>query len=602
MRNSHILRENRRCEVPRYLVFVDTEAKRTPIRGEDSELQTLWFGVARYVRIRSITPLEYTVRGEIVFTDAGEFWRWVVEKSYSKTRVYVFAHNWQYDAALLDVEILTREMGFSLDRMYIDKGLFIVDVRRSELRLSLRDSFSYLMAGVDDLGTIVGIEKISMPSRNDSMDTWIAYCRRDVEIVERAMLEFIRFIVEHDLGNFANTLAAQALTAYRHRFMSCPIVIHDRDDFLEAERSAYHGGRVEAFRVGEIGETLYVLDVNSMYPAVMRDNDYPIAPMERLRRISPDEAREVLTRYGAIAYVALDTDVPAYPKRMNGRLVFPVGRFYAWLCTPELVYALEHQHIYRVERMFTYRMSKLFTDFVDYFYTLRREYSENRNTVYAYITKILMNALYGKFGERLSGWETVDYRGDVPDGIRRWYGEDPQTGDIVEHRRVFDVVQQHTTAGETYSSSPAIAAHVTAYARMALWHYMEVAGRENVHYVDTDCLFVNAEGYKNLSSYIDESRLGYLKLEGISRHSVIYAPKDYVLEGKARHKGVRSDATQVGDNAYTQLQFMRWTAMVHRGITGGIIVRNVTRHLTRTNEKGIVCAGGIVTPFVLSEF
>jgi len=55
------------------------------------------------------------------------------------------------------------------------------------------------------------------------------------------------------------------------------IYIHDQVTTSEFEREAYFGGRVECFRLGNFtDEFFYNIDVNSMFPSVMKENLYPV--------------------------------------------------------------------------------------------------------------------------------------------------------------------------------------------------------------------------------------------------------------------------------------------------------------------------------------
>ncbi|GAH94157.1 unnamed protein product, partial [marine sediment metagenome] len=75
---------------------------------------------------------------------------------------------------------------------------------------------------------------------------------------------------------FSITKASQAFCAYRFRFMDHKIYIHNDVTVQNLERSAYIGGRVECFRLGKIpGKQFVSMDINSMYPFVMKAEKYP---------------------------------------------------------------------------------------------------------------------------------------------------------------------------------------------------------------------------------------------------------------------------------------------------------------------------------------
>ena len=99
---------------------------------------------------------------------------------------------------------------------------------------------------------------------------------RDVEIVERALEELLRWWSANDYGKFRWTAPGLAMAAYRHRFMRQEITFHDHQNVRQLERQSYFGGQLEAYWIGPIKQKVWQYDVVSLYPAVMRGNLYPV--------------------------------------------------------------------------------------------------------------------------------------------------------------------------------------------------------------------------------------------------------------------------------------------------------------------------------------
>jgi len=152
---------------------------------------------------------------------------------------------------------------------------------------------------------------------------------------------------------------------------------------------------------------------------------------------------------------------------------------------------------------------------------------------------------------------------------------------------------------EAYNSFPAIASHVTAYARLYLWELMQACGHGNYVYCDTDSLMVTDIGRDNLAPYLSSTELGKLKLERTVDHLIIRGLKDYSADEKVVIKGVRKSATQIGDGVYTQEQWPSFKGIFKSTDANRYVVKNVTKHLTREYTKGDVGDNGIITPFVL---
>ncbi|GAI41675.1 unnamed protein product, partial [marine sediment metagenome] len=252
------------------------------------------------------------------------------------------------------------------------------------------------------------------------------------------------------------------------------------------------------------------------------------------------------------AKVLIDTDEPAYAVRRE-RTIFPVGRFWVTLTTPELKYAFEHNHIVKVEQAVFYEQADIFRSYVDRFYKLRQEFRSAGVAEYEELCKKFLNSLYGKFGQKADVWKKI---GDCPN--------EPDRVEICFIKGICRVRQIRYLLGEIFelegyeecfNSFPAIAAEVSAYARMYLYELMKQAGTENVFYCDTDSLVINEVGLCNLKNLMDENRLGALKLVETSSELLIRGLKDYSTSSKVVIKGISKNATKLSDGVYEQEQW-----------------------------------------------
>lgn len=584
---------NSRSESPSWFVFVDTETRNVPIDENKVEAK-LFLGYACFVRRYKQRNKQYETVDYLRFTESEEFISWVLSKIKKRTKVYVFAHNMQFDFQVLGIHKYMTEKGFKPLVVIIDSPPFIVSYRKDNTTIVFMDSMNYFRTSLKKLGESIGFKKLDMPDEKDPVEKWEDYCRQDVDVLRIAILSFIDFVKGNDLGNFQRTLASQAFTAYRHRFMDVPIYIHDEEDALEMERLAYYGGRTECFKIGALYEKMYLLDVNSMYPAVMRDYEYPFKYYGHAENLDLNKLQEVLEVFSAIAEVDVETEDPVYPLRFEDKLIFPVGKFKTYLTTPELKYALENNHIKKIRRLYAYRKGKIFTRFVDELYSLRLKYKQEGNEAYAYMLKILMNSLYGKFGQNGRKWKTVMASED--EEFEEWIEVNVDTGEKCKFRKALNLIQFLDTEEESFNSFPAIAAHVTAYARMMLWRYIQIAGRKNVYYCDTDSLLVNEIGYRNLKEYIDVDKLGYLKLEDTIDYAEIYAPKDYVFGKKIKRKGIRNTAIELGKCIFEQDKFWGIKTALRNGLYDRQIIEKQIKILNRKYEKGEVTEDNEVIP------
>ena len=603
MRRPHWLSENKRVRVYKRYLFVDTETEGQEI-DEWRTKHVFKLACSIYVEIRrqeDILGQNYYTE-EKIHLSPSEFFDYLEEKLWNNSPLVIVAHNWRFDFLVLNSYEELERRGFSCRNFVCESSVFYAVFEKGKKRVVFYDSTNIFRTSLKNVGEIIGQQKMVLPGADQGLEKLIEYCMNDVRILATAFLAYVRFLYENNLGDMKYTIASQAFTAFRHRFMQNAIHIHNSTRALALERLAYFGGRNECFFIGAVKERVYKLDVNSMFPWAMREYEYPYQFITYLRNIDTAYLRKLLSEYCVIAHVLLKTPERAFPKRLNGKLVFPVGYFDTFLCTPELVYGLDKGYIKKVYAAAVYRRARIFRDYVDFFYTKRLEYREKGNHAFAAISKLFMNSLYGKFGQRGEKWIEVGETAD-PTPVFEWYEIDAETGESRRMRAMFGKIYKHTKEDESYNSFPAIAAHVTSYARMRLWNLINVAGERNVFYCDTDSLFVNEEGYRRLryAQEVDDKELGKLKLEGTYGFAVIRGCKDYVLEGdEERIKGIRKNAERIDDNTFLQEQFRNPVFCIRNGVFDGVLVDKLVKTLKRKYDKGIVTSSGYVFPFRLS--
>jgi DNA polymerase elongation subunit (family B) len=507
--------------------------------------------------------------------------------------------NIAFDLAASEILHELTEKWWKITTWSATSGTSFLKIQKDDRKIVFVDVANYMRASVRKLGEILGIEKLDVNPLTATLNELIPYCRRDVEIITYAMLKFFDYIRENNLGGLGLSISSTAFKAFRHRFMKYPIYIHDFDPALELERRSYYGGRVECFRIGHVNRKIYVLDVNSMYPFVMRYNYFPVKLVKYDETSTVDVVRDYLDRgYCVIAHVFVKTNEPVYPKKLKDKLIFPVGRFHTFLTTPSLKYAFYNNNIVRTYEYAVYVPQVIFDEYIEFFYTERLKFKREGNTVYDFMSKLFMNSLYGKFAQRRREIEECEEALTVPH-LTRMYDENLNyIGRAVHINNNGFLVKK--AQDYSFNSFPAISAHVTDYARMYLWHLMKTAGLKHVLYVDTDSLHVTAEGYRNLQNLIDAQGLGKLKLEDVTYSATYFAPKHYIVGNKVKQKGISQNAKQIDDNTYEQFEFPSLQSVVINNVEG-VPIRKVIKRLRLEYEKGIVDENGHIHPIRLNE-
>jgi hypothetical protein len=593
-RSPHILKGNKTVEMPWEAVWLDTETK--PEQVSNTEIKhLLHFGWAAYRR--RLTGGEWSSPQWCRFETRDEFWGWLYSLFHGKQRIYLFAHNGAFDLPVLDAFNQLQSDGWTLLSAVIESPPIILRWRKGKTTLQFIDTLNIWRMPLANLGNSIGLRKLRMPTESASMARWNAYGRRDVKVIMRACMLWWDFLKTHNLGGFASTLAGQAMRAYRHAYMDTPILIDDDKEALELARSTYHGGRVECFRLGRHDGKFWLVDVNSMYPSIMRQEPMPSRLIGHTARATVRDLELWIHDRCVTAEVVLETDEPAFPVVHDGRLVFPTGSFTAYLCTPELKYALNQGFVREVKQAAVYEAAPLFERFVSDTYRLRQEATARGDKVAAWQIKILINSLYGKFGQNGRTYRDGGHT-DSHDACQ-WVELDVETGKVWRWRQLGGLQQVYTDEGESRESHPAIASHVASAARLYLWRLILMAERDNVMYSDTDSLVVNEAGMHRLVGWIDADKLGHLKIERELSYIDIRGAKDYDFDGVSKTKGVRKSAKWLADDHVSQEQWSSLKGLLRLGDLTAPRTRTIEKHLSRIYTKGTVLADGCVDPLRL---
>ena len=591
-RHAHWLSRNVSSKRPEAILFLDTEAKVEHV-NEVHDVQTFRLGVVCYCEYVEGEGL--VVREWRNLVSPADLWEWIGDLSTQHKQLLVIAHNLDYDGRIARMFSSLPQCGWEPTYFIPAQTCTLYVWERGKCKLTLADNMNWFNTTIAELGEVVGLQKLEVDFETASDEELFVYCRRDVGILVEWWKLYFKFLDERDLGNFGITAAKQAFNAYRHRFMPCHIGVHNHAEAMELERSAYSGGRVGCFVEGKLPPgTYYKLDVNSLYPAMMRAHDMPCKLIGVQEGVSVWGLESLIYSNYVIAEVLLDAQEPAYPTKLAGRNAFPTGQFFTTLTTPELRLALSTGRVHGIGKVAIYESADLFSEYVDYFYDLRLQFRDAGNEVGARLCKMFLNSLPGKFGQRGYKQEVV---ADAP--IDDVWVRHCWDVDMDEPYMVYcfggKVIMQRKK-GEPYDNLPAIPAHVNAYARLYMWELMKQAGVEHVFYIDTDCLFVDEVGYQALADRIDGSKLGYLKLEGIAEDVELFAKKDYRFGDKRVVKGIKANAVEAKPGVYEQ---RHWTTVNYGFRTnqlGQVDTFKVKKQMRYSTLSGTVGPDGRISP------
>lgn len=356
---------------------------------------------------------------------------------------------------------------------------------------------------------------------HESSDLWEVYNEQDCRALYSVLGRFHVMVEERLGGEVGITAPATSMKVFRRKYL--PNKIHRGEDAHEFVFSTYCGGRTEVFK--REAENLNYYDINSSYPAVMRE------PMPSGKPIWWNgEPPGAFTKEGSgyVGFVEADIEynpyIPVLPVKRDGKLMFPSGRVRGRWDWAEL--SLVRDKIVRFGRSVWFESTPLLKSMVEDLYPFRDSSLQGYDAGLAYVVKLLLNSLYGKFGQSALRRKVVPWHEDLPKGAIPvdgtpnspvWYIDEEVSAPYI---------------------MPQIAAHVTSLARVKLYQRLESAG-ESLAYCDTDALLTS-------STMGTSTKLGDFKNEypGVTFSGVFLAPKLYMLKGsdgtvKVVAKGIR---------------------------------------------------------------
>lgn len=597
----HYIKKNHGTQSPSSVLYVDTEAaivKKS--KGKQPGEMSLDRWAATHVRYNSATPV---YRKEYSGDSSVRFWDIVNLITQEKKPLWIIGHNIGFDLTLLEFWEMIESGEVTIVNACLESPPLWIEGRLESGPFKIVDSFNYFHESLDDIGAWIGTKKLHKSFVDCPEDERNAYVRRDCDIVEKAMSKLMLLHRTEDWGAWKYTLGAIAWQCFRHRFLDERILVHCDDEALAMERKAYYGGPATVFHQESFFEEIYHVDVNSLYPFVMRENRFPIRLYKGEQNISGTRLSEVLGHFGTCALCAINSEEYAYPIYDHNKVRFANGHFITNLAGPELEYAHRHGHLRKVIGISLYQLGRPFCRFVDELYSERLAAKLAGDLVKARMYKLLLNNLYGKFAQRGIKWK--DDSRVIPPYAWGHFFEGSVDDKVPQACRAIGwhtQIKQPLTEGT--ESVPIISAYVTSYGRLFMWKAIGICGLNNVMYSDCDSLHINKAGLVRLrhAGLLDEDRLGHFKLEGTYSAVRYYGPKRYEADDMIVFAGRKKNARETSARSWKQDEIEEVQSVISRQPTGTIHYRTVEKSIAEPSFDGRLTPDGLILPPWIDQF
>jgi hypothetical protein len=581
---ARLLKKNKLTRSPQYFCFVDTETLLEKVK-DNKTVHNFRLGVAYFVRFRKDGKRNQLV--VLRFGSIDEFWVKVDTFLRGKNTLHIIAHNALFDMTVLKFRSSLTAIGFDCCFLFDQSLTFISKWRNEDRRIMILDNSNWFKGKLSKWGEKLELPKMVMPEFTESDEVWYDYCERDTKILYRLQLWWIEFLKDN--------VASASFNAYRHRFMPYPIYIPKKTRETYLARMSYKGGRTECFYSGKLTDgPYYKLDINSMYPYTMKINEYPTSVEGYMGDCSLSDVVKALKHHCVIGKFRIKCNEAYFPIKINDKTCYPIGEFDCYLSTPEIVLCRERGWLLDCYEFCWYRKRSIFTEFVDFFYDERMKHKEQGNELASFLFKTLLNSLYGKFGQR--GFNDAIIGSAEPGTFHNSTFFNRVTGEKGYYRQIGRNIIRSSKNGEGYDAFCAIASHVTAHARMYLGGLLSKVGRDNLYYCDTDSIITNVSGYTNLSSFMDNDRIGALKVEGKADTLEIVSPKHYGFGKQWAVKGVSQNSERTKDGGYIQ-EIWPGVSKILDGDKEQYFNYTIVKHLVAKVSSGVIGNDGRVRPF-----
>jgi len=452
-----------------------------------------------------------------------------IQQKYHK--ITLFAHNIPYDlriSHLLKQLIEDWYLGLYQSAKLLDKVIFIkfADNHRHNI-IQFMDSMNYFRTSLSELSSLISKEKLNEENYNLPPDEWNNVLKKEGKDRVQKDTEILYQV----LKNFFNagycygiTLASTSFNTFRKYYLKKDIAFPKK--FESIAESSYKGGIVMPYILAR-KKKLKGYDINSLYPFVMSKYPYSVKFHRELDNTKwiYDDIKNMAYNYLVNVDYLGEGYSPIYSKFDNKLIPFLSSN--EWITGNELLSLYENNFNIKINKCYEFKNEFIFKDFIDEFYNKRKK---SVIPYEKYYIKILMNSLYGKFGQHKAHSKIMNFK-ELPDDVRYILRHTNEQRVMINEKfySIYDNFVSITEESERRFNI-LIASEITGNARIVNYNYSKYIGFNNLFYTDTDSFFTD----KNLVELVG-NELGQLKIEkeGIFN---IFAPKDYAYYGICNDK------------------------------------------------------------------
>jgi hypothetical protein len=386
----------------------------------------------------------------------------------------------------------------------------------------------------------------------DFKDQAIKYCNLDCLILYEILIKFNELVFNEfkiDISKVL-TLPALAMRVYKTNFMPDTKIYQLHGKVEQDIRDSYTGGAVDVYiphnrltpwlDTGDVQyETLYLYDVNALYPTVMSQTLMPVGKPNAfegdIRRIESDSYGFFYCEITSPTFLEHPILQRSIKTPAGLRTIAGLGTWTGWVYSEEMDNAVKYGYTFKIIKGYTFNKGELFIKYISTLYNLRLQYS--KDDPMNQIAKLLNNSLYGKFGmkDEITIMEilknaTIEDQAALNSLLDLYDSTISDILDLDTHTlliRKDKAALGYNKKDDFFHGTEvnvAIAAAITAEARIFMSQFKNNPNFK-LYYSDTDSIVTN----KPLPESMIGAEMGMLKLEYVIKRAIFLAPKVYAL-------------------------------------------------------------------------
>ena len=475
-----------------------------------------------------------------------------------KHQFRIYIHNLDFDIKFLLDYMLKQHMNLKITKnhsmlsckvqtLFTSKDRITKQLKQKyTTKFEFRDScILFYHLSLKKLGRIVNLEKMECDYSDSDRAVFIAYSFRDCEILKRALdylrAMFIRYGLDIEIEAFPLTLPAFSMKLFNKKNEGYNEVKIDENgknhgqknrffdvsnDINHYFRRFYSGGRTEAFNFNTF-DNVAVLDINSLYPAMMKDEAFHLPPYHYITENLEASIDDPRCFAFEVEFDDTFNQIP-YAAEKGQKLLFLARSKHVLFTRQEL--EMFRTHITKFYGIWICAEHVCCFQYFEEIYQDKARLSLEHNPA-SELCKLPMNSTYGKFAEKPEKRDTKLIPHSLKETNNRLYLQYFTTCCNYSLLDESDTILfQFDTINHFTMQNVAFAWLITNNARLCLWKWMNTFIQRGctLIYCDTDSIFIPLSDLCRVEPFLDKSKLGFFKLDKIVSNFQVVGSKEYI--------------------------------------------------------------------------